>query len=207
MAASWPSYCCIGRRISLRYHMELAWLDWSVFIYTCWISVILSCNSSFKSHRSGHQRCSTKKAFRNIHRKAPVLLIKKDLLKALLKRLQHTCLPVNIAKFLRTFIAKNTANGCFWSQNKSKTKLKQVLCKTCSQISIKSHRIHLHWSVFFNDVHALKLRNENMKTMHVLHKLILNKQDGWRGEIKVVPLWKETILSYYGFTARELSPI
>ena len=25
VAASWPSYCCIGRRISLRHHMELVW--------------------------------------------------------------------------------------------------------------------------------------------------------------------------------------
>ena len=39
VAASWPSYCCIGRRISLRYHGELVWLNWWTFIYTCWISV------------------------------------------------------------------------------------------------------------------------------------------------------------------------
>ena len=29
------------------------------------------------------------------------------------KRLQHKCFSVNIAKFLRTPILKNTANGCF----------------------------------------------------------------------------------------------
>ena len=34
-----------------------------------------------------------------------------------------------------------------------------------------------------------------MKIMHVLHKLILNEQDGWRGK-QDVHLWKETALFY-----------
>ena len=39
VAASCPSYCCIRRRIFLRYHVELVWLNWLTFIYTCWIFV------------------------------------------------------------------------------------------------------------------------------------------------------------------------
>ena len=52
--------------------------NWQSFIYTCWISVFCAVIFYLKGHRSGHQRCfiSIKKAFRNIHRKAPVFLIK-----------------------------------------------------------------------------------------------------------------------------------
>ena len=59
----------------------------------------------------------------NIHRKTPVLesLISKvaslEAYKFLKKRLQHRCLPVNIANFLRNFYSKNTAGGCFCTWN------------------------------------------------------------------------------------------
>ena len=59
----------------------------------------------------------------NIHRKTPVLesLISKvaslEAYKFIKKRLQHRCLPVNIANFLRNFYLKNTAGGCFCTWN------------------------------------------------------------------------------------------
>ena len=31
------------------------------------------------------------------------------------KRLQHRCLPISIAKFLRTVFLWNTSSGCFWT--------------------------------------------------------------------------------------------
>ena len=47
-----------------------------------------------------------------------------------------------------------------------------------------------------------------MKIMHVLHKLILNEQDDRRGETGRAFVERNCfILSDYGFTARELSPI
>ena len=140
---------------------------------------ILSCNSSRKSHRSGHRRCSTKKkAFRNIHRKAPVLLIKKDLLKPLLKRLQHrfTCEYCKI--FKNIYFEEHPRVPVSDVKTNQKRNLKnQVLYKTYAlKYPLKVTR-YTCTAVFSNDVHALKLRNENMKIMHVLHKLILNEQD------------------------------
>ena len=52
-------------------------INWLTFIYMLNFC-ILYCNSLLKSHRSGHQWCSVKKALRNIHRKAPLFLIKKE---------------------------------------------------------------------------------------------------------------------------------
>ena len=46
--------------------------NWLSFIYTCWISVFYAVIFYLK----GHSSISIKKAFRNIHRKAPVFLIK-----------------------------------------------------------------------------------------------------------------------------------
>ena len=53
-------------------------INWLTFI--CMLDEFLysTCNSLFKSHRSGHEWCSIKKAFRNTHRKAPLFLTKKE---------------------------------------------------------------------------------------------------------------------------------
>ena len=77
VAASWPSYCCIGRRISLRYQLELVWLNWLTFIYTCWISVFYPAILHLKVTEAA-PLVFYKKAFRNIHWEAPVLLIKNE---------------------------------------------------------------------------------------------------------------------------------
>ena len=50
-----------------------------------------------------NKSCSRK--FRNFHRKTPVLEFQRDSFKVK-KRLQHRCFPVNIAKFLWTFVLK-----------------------------------------------------------------------------------------------------
>ena len=111
-----------------------------------------TCNSSRKSHRSGHRRCSTKKkAFRNIHRKAPVLLIKKDLLKPLLKRLQHrfTCEYCKI--FKNIYFEEHPRMPVSDVKINQKRNLKnQVLCKTYAlKYPLKVTRyIHLHCSLF-----------------------------------------------------------
>ena len=67
-------------------------------------------------YRSSHQRCSIKKLFekfRNIHRKTASLesLVKLQACNVIKKRLQHSCLPAYIVKFLRTPILKNV---CEW---------------------------------------------------------------------------------------------
>ena len=55
----------------------------------------------------------------NIHRKTPVLvslfskIASLEVFKFIKKRLQHRCLPANIANFLRQFYLKNTTSGCF----------------------------------------------------------------------------------------------
>ena len=57
-------------------------------------------------------------------------------------------------------------------------------------------------------LHALKPRARKHEIMHVLHKLILNEQDDRRGETGRAFVERNCfILSDYGFTARELSPI
>ena len=43
------------------------------------------------------------------------------------KKLQHRCFTMNIAKFLRTAILKNTSGGCFWSWNKTSSFRKKFL--------------------------------------------------------------------------------
>ena len=77
VAASWPSYCCTGRRISLRYQLELVWLNWLTFIYTCWISVFYPAILHLKVTEAA-PLVFYKKALRNIHWEAPVLLIKNE---------------------------------------------------------------------------------------------------------------------------------
>ena len=68
----------IARGIRLVNHFLWLWINWLTFIYYLLSFCILSCNSFLKSHRSGYQWCSTKKEFRNIHRKALVFLVKKE---------------------------------------------------------------------------------------------------------------------------------
>ena len=51
-------------------------INYNIYIYSCLISVFYPV--ILKSRRSCHQWCSIKKAFRNIHRKAQVFLIKKE---------------------------------------------------------------------------------------------------------------------------------
>ena len=59
----------------------------------------------------------------NIHRKTPVLvslfskIASLEVFKFIKKRLQHRCLPANIANFLRQFYLKNTTSGCFCTWN------------------------------------------------------------------------------------------
>ena len=105
-------------------------------------------------------------------------LIKKDLLKPLLKRLQHrfTCEYCKI--FKNIYFEEHPRMPVSDVKINQKRNLKnQVLCKTYAlKYPLKVTR-YTCTAVFSNDVHALKLRNENMKIMHVLHKLILNEQD------------------------------
>ena len=67
-----------------------------------------------KKSRSSHQRCSIMKAVLNIHRKTPVLeslfdrVVGLQACNFIKKRHQHRCFSVNIVKFLRTLILKNT---------------------------------------------------------------------------------------------------
>ena len=59
----------------------------------------------------------------NIHRKTPVLvslfgkIASLEVFKFIKKRLQHRCLPANIANFLRQFYLKNTTSGCYCTWN------------------------------------------------------------------------------------------
>ena len=59
----------------------------------------------------------------NIHRKTPVLvslfskIASLEVFKFIKKRLQHRCLPANIANFLRQFYLKNTTSGYFCTWN------------------------------------------------------------------------------------------
>ena len=59
----------------------------------------------------------------NIHGKTPVLvslfskIASLEVFKFIKKRLQHRCLPANIANFLRQFYLKNTTSGCFCTWN------------------------------------------------------------------------------------------
>ena len=89
--------------------------------------LVLVCLVSTKGrtylNRSSHRRCSIKKScskkFRNIHRKTPVLeslfnkVAELKACKFIKKKLQRRCFPVNIAKFLRAPILKNTWEWLF----------------------------------------------------------------------------------------------
>ena len=49
--------------------------------------------------------------FTGKHLRQSLILIR---LQALRNRLQHSCSPVNIKKFLRTVFLQNTSGGCLW---------------------------------------------------------------------------------------------
>ena len=113
VAASWPSYCCIGRRISLRYQLELVWLNWLTFIYTCWISVFYPVILHLKVTEAA-TRSIKKKHLAMFTGKHPWSQLRTRLIKSFIKKmLQHRCFPVNIAKILRTFILKNIRKWLF----------------------------------------------------------------------------------------------
>ena len=74
-------------------------------------------------NRSSHQICSIKKCseeFFTIYKKTPVL----ESLLNIKKRIQHSCFPVNIVKFLRTCILKNIWEQLLLSEPAMKILLK-----------------------------------------------------------------------------------
>ena len=59
----------------------------------------------------------------------------------------------------------------------------------------------MYWGVFFKTLHALK--HENMRIMHVLHKLIPSTSKMAEGTKQDVHFWKETVLFYHIIVLQE----
>ena len=124
--ASWPSYRCIGRLISLRYHVELVWLNWLTFIYTCWIYVFYPAILHLKVTEAAASGVLWKKYFAIFTGKQPFFKLKRRLIKSFIKkRLQHRCFPVNIAKFQEHLLWRTSVNG--WINQKRNLKKTGVL--------------------------------------------------------------------------------
>ena len=70
-----------------------------------------------------------------IQKQPPEVFHKKGVLKNLAnnfiqKTLQHMCFSVNITKFLKTHILKNSANGCFLKFNVLYTPITSLFCSS-----------------------------------------------------------------------------
>ena len=84
------------------FSQEHLWVAASVYsnkiIYKVWLKMSVSTTEEKNAVRSSHQRCSIKKG-----------VLRPQTCNFIKKRLWHTCIPVNFAKFLRTPFSKNTS--------------------------------------------------------------------------------------------------
>ena len=101
----------------------------------------------------------------------------------IIKRLQHSCFPVNIAKFLRTgfFICK----GCLFTSRKTELAiLNKKLCirfiSWVKRLKTKSHRkSEINWKL-------TKLGRDFVP--NILSSIVGNWLDGWL-TLKVIAVW------------------